>query len=264
MVTLPKRLLTAVVTGLTLIAAIGAALALPPTGGSIARVEPAWSPTGVLNLQVGTAFELDMRGVLTTNHTALAIWSNEPCPGWSSGGCDWPKGMSLCGKADGAGLCGTPEVAGTYKVTFKFQYYEASAPGNHYVCCVQHTWTLVIAPKGGAPVAPTKDEFARIGSARVTLSERLKRLAREVRPQIEPLVKERQALDEELPRLRSRFEQASAAAAALDGKIPPLAVQVERFAAFLRQIEAVERLSPKAVDIQARNSLTRAMASCRR
>ena len=115
-------------------------------------------------------------------------------------------------------------------------------------------------PKGGAAPAPPKDEFTRIGSARVSLSERLKRLARELRPQVEPLLQDRREFDDELPRLRARFQQATAVATALDRKIPPLGEQVERFTAFFRQIEAAERVSPKAVDIQARGSLTRALA----
>ena len=213
-----------------------------------------------MELRVGTEVELDLRGTLTTNQTALHVWSNEPCPGYTTTGCSFPEGLTLCSKDYGAGLCGTPEVAGTSKVTFKFQYYDASAPGTHYVCCVQHTWALVIAPKGGAAPAPPKDEFTRIGSARVSLSERLKRLARELRPQVEPLLQDRREFDDELPRLRARFQQATAVATALDRKIPPLGEQVERFTAFFRQIEAAERVSPKAVDIQARGSLTRALA----
>src|SRR2546428_12734993 len=48
----------------------------------------------------------------------------------------------------------------------------------------------------------------RIGTVSVALSDRLKRLAKELRPQVEALVKEKEAFDAELPKARSRFDEA--------------------------------------------------------
>lgn len=144
---------------------------------------------------------------------------------------------------------------GKQHVTTKFDpgplKCQATRLSANYTAHVRYTITLDLV-----------DNTAKvhIGSARVSTSERLKRLARELRPQVEQLVKEKQQLDAELPGERTRFDQATAALAAVEKQIAPLPGEVDQTQTFVNAITAAEHGSPKEAEVQARDSLDRAMA----
>lgn len=102
-----------------------------------------------------------------------------------------------------------------------------------------------------------------IGSSRVSVSERLKRLARELRGQAADLDRAKHAVEDALPKQKDRIDRAEKAVAELEPQLPPILADIERTRSFLGQIGTAEQALPDSgrTEIAARDSLDNTVSS---
>lgn len=108
-----------------------------------ASADPVFKPATLPKATVGTPYkDVALQG-------GRGVWEAMPCPGWTGfyASCNsmLPKGMEVTGRSYDAesiqaiGITGTPQEAGTFKLTFNWYVPGIETP-------VSHTWTLVVEP----------------------------------------------------------------------------------------------------------------------